>query len=563
MNLGIIKKVFKGAKKYIILLILLSILISYLSLQIALYIKYGIDGVLFQNQEIPQYLLDNMQNEKTKGLIIIAIIIVIINAILFLTKYIRDLITSKFTLKIKSNLKLILYKHVLKLEYQSYSSYDKSEMLQRVNDDAEDYAEFFNKFFNLILDILSLSYFILTKGMALNLSVVICIMATVILMIIFAIWYYQKLKQSLEKVIIKRRKLLKATINNISNFKLIRVFNKQYEEIEKYNYLNEECKKQDIKLVKLILFYEIINDHITYMINPIIYLLGGLAVIQGKMTLGSLTALIIFAKKILDCFLTVGANLEVIDTFFVVTKKINKLIKLEEEENKYYHYELDGDIIFHNVSVTVNGIKILENVNCEMKKGEKILIIGENGSGKTSLVKAMMGFYPIEGNIYYNYHNSKTLNKENIREYVDYISGDSEMFSGTIRENLQLDKTYEESYIRQAVSDSEILKDIQKFEKQFETKVGEKGLKLSGGQKQRILIARALIRNKPIMIFDNVFNKLDNETRKNILKNLQKYSDKTMIFITYDKNVEQSIDKIINIKNQSSDIKKLEDGISN
>lgn len=559
MNLKVIKNIFKGIKKYIILLILLSISISYLSLQIAIYIKYAIDGILFQSQEIPKYLLDIIQDGKIKGLLIIVSMITITNLILFLIKYIRDITTSKFTLKIKSNLKLMLYTHVLKLEYQSYNSYDKNEMLQRVNDDAENYASFFNRFFNLILDILSLSYFIITKGMALSLSVTVYIMITVIIMIIFAIWYYKKLNQSLESLIIKKRRLLGTTINNISNFKLIRVFNKQKEEIEKYNQLNEECKNQDIKLIKLILFYEIVNDHITYLKYPIIYLLGGIAIMEGNMTLGSLAALIMFAEKLLDCFLVVGANLETIDTFFVVNKKINQLMSLKEEENKYYHYELDGDILFHNVSIMADETKILENLNFDIKQGEKVAIIGENGSGKSILAKAMMGFYPIEGNIYFNYHNSKQLNKENIREYIDYISGDSEMFSGTIKENIQLDKTYEESCIRQAVKDSEILKDIQKFENKFETSIGEKGVKLSGGQKQRILIARALIRNKPIMIFDNVFNKLDNETREKVLKNLQKrYSNKTMIFITHDEIMEQNVDKVINLKNQSSYVKKLD-----
>lgn len=557
MNLKLMKNIFSGIKKYIILLIFLSIIISYLSLQVAMYIKYAIDGILSENQEIPEYLLECIQYGKIKGLMLIAIIILIINLILFLTKYIRNRLTTKFTLKIKSNLKSMLYNHVLKLEYQSYYSYDKTEMTQRVNDDAEDYAEFFNKFFNLILDIFSLSYFIITKGMALSLSITIYILITMVVMIGFAIWYYKKLNQSLEDLITKKRRLLGTTINNISNFKLIRVFNKQKEEIKKYNYLNEECKNQDIKFIKLILFYEIINDHITYLREPIIYLLGGLAIMNGSMTLGSLTALIMFSGKLLDCLLVIGANIETIDTFYVVTKKINNLMKLEEEKNNYHNYNLDGDILFHNVSVIADGKIILEHVNFDIKKGEKVIIIGENGSGKSVLAKAMMGFYETQGNIYFNYHNSKQLNKQNIREYVDYISGDSEMFSGTIKENLELDKTYEESKIEQAVKNSEILKDIQKFENKFETSIGEKGIKLSGGQKQRILIARALLRNKPIMIFDNVFNKLDNETREKILKKLQKrYRDKTMIFITHDEMMEQNVDKVINLKNQSSYVKK-------
>lgn len=550
------KTILKGAKKHIILLILLSISISYLSLQIALYIKYAIDGILYESAEIPTYLSHTIQNDKIRGLMLIAIIMLIINLSLFIMKYIRDKVTTKLALKIKTDLKLMLYEHILKLEYQEYYSYDQTEMLQRVNDDAEVYENFFKKFFNLILDIFSLSYFIITKGMNLSLPITVYIIITILIMIGFIMWYHKRLNKSLENLIIKKKMLLGATINNIIHFKLIRVFNKQKEEIEKYKKLNEECKEQDVKLIKLILFYEIINDHITYLRTPIIYLLGGISIMKGNLTFGSLAALIMFSGNLLDCFLILGANLETIDNFYVVNKKIKNLMNLKEEENKSYHYELDGDIVFHNVSISIDKIKILENLNFNIKKGEKVAIIGENGSGKSILAKTMMGFYPIEGNIYFNYHNSKQLNKQNIREYIDYVSGDSEMFSGTVKENLELDKGYEKDRLNQVLKDSEILKDIQKLENQLDTFIGEKGVKLSGGQKQRVLIARALLRNKPIMIFDNVFNKLDSETREKILKNLnKKYSEKTIIFITHDENMNEHIDKIINLKNQSSYIR--------
>lgn len=557
MNLEVIKKVLKGIKKYILLLIILSISISYFSIQIAIYVKYAIDGIILKNEEIPKFLLEIIKNEKIKGLILIALIIITLNLIVFVMNYIRDRITTKFTLTIKSNLKLFLNEHLLKLEYQSYQAYDKAEMIQRINDDSEVYSKFFNKFFNLVLDLLTLSYFIITKGIVLNIPITIYIILTSFIMLIFTIWYYKRLNKSLESLILKKKELLKTTINNINNYKLIRVFNKQKDEIEKYNKLNEESKNEDVNLIKLILFYEIINDHITYIKTPIIYLIGGLAIMKGEMTFGSLEALIIFAGRLFDGLLVIGANLETIDTFHVVTKKINNLMKLKEEENKYYSYELDGDIIFHKVSILVGKVKIIENLNFNIRKGEKVAIVGENGSGKSLLAKAMLGFYQIEGNIYFNYHNSRQLNKENIREYVDYVSGDAEMFSGTIKENLQLDKSYQESKLMQVSKETEILVDIENFDNKFDTSIGEKGVKLSGGQKQRILIARALLRNKPIIIFDNVFNKLDNQTREIILKNIQdKYSDKTIIFITHDKNIFQKVDKIIDLEEQRNTIER-------
>lgn len=547
-------KIFKGLKKYIVLLVILSGMISYSSLQIALYISYAIDGILFQNnQSIPDYFKPILELDTMKSLIAIISIIIVINLVVVLANYTRERITTKFTLKISSNLKKMLYAHILKLEYKSYHSYNKVEMLQRANDDAQEYANFFKVQFNLILDIISLSLFIVTQGVFLSVPVTIYLIVTIIIMLGFAFWYYRKMTQLLENVITKKRKMLGQTISNINQFKFVRIYNRQKEEIQKYKRLNKDYIKEHSKFVNLILFYEITSEHITYLSDPIICLLGGISIIHGNMTIGTLSALLLFAKKILNCLYSFGENLEVVDNFWVIKRKIKKLMELEEEKNENESYDLDGDITFHNVSIKISQKEILKNLNFAIQKGEKIAIVGENGSGKSILAKAILGFYPIEGNIYFNYHNSKQLNQSNIREYVDYISGEADLFTGTIQENIELDRESTQKDLRKAIKEAEMDKDIKQFEEGEQTIVGEKGVKLSGGQKQRILIARALIRNKPIMIFDNAFSKLDNKTSNQVLENLNKqYPETTMIFITHKAEIEKYVDRVIKIEEGTS-----------
>lgn len=537
-------------KKYILLLILLSSIISYLSLKIPVYVSYAIDGVLFQHTEkIPNYLSQMLEIDKIKGLILLSGIIIVLNLSVIVVKYIRERITTQFTLKISSDLKKKLYAHILKLEYQNYQTYSKVEMLQRANDDAQEYANFYKVQFNLILDIISLSFFIVTQSIFLSVSVTVYLIVTIVLMLVFAVWYYQKMNQILEKVITKKKKMLGQTVTNINHFKFVRIFNRQKEEIQKYKRLNKDYIKEDTKFINLILFYEIISEHMTYLSDPIICLLGGLSIIRGDMTLGGLTALLLFAKKILGSLYSFGENLEVIDNFWVLRKRIKKLMKLEEEKVRGDSYNLDGDIVFHNVSVNVLGKSILKDLNFSIKKSEKIAIIGENGSGKSVLAKAILGFYPIEGNIYFNCHNSQHLNKANIREYIDFVSGDADLFTGTILENIQLDKKVTEEQLIKVVKEAEIEQDINKWEEGYQTIIGEKGVKLSGGQKQRILLARALLNHKPIMIFDNSFSKLDNKTTHKILQNLMKnYPQTTMIFITHKSEIENYSERIIKLE---------------
>lgn len=271
---------------------------------------------------------------------------------------------------------------------------------------------------------------------------------------------------------------------------------------------------------------------------------------------GGITVLLNYAGTIFDYFLQLGANLESIDDFYAVSKKISKMLKLKEESKNKDSYKLDGDIIFSNVSILAENKLMLKDLNFIIQNGEKVAILGDNGSGKSLLSKAILGFNEHNGNIYINNHNSKRLNKSNIREYVELVDGNSYLFKGTILENVLL-KNSKANNIENVLKDAEIYDDIQRFEEKENTLVGEKGAKLSGGQKQRISIARTLVNNKPIVIFDEAFNKIDNNTKEKILENLvNKYRQKTMIFITHDLKITEYVDKIIYIENNTTTVKK-------
>ena len=554
MDKNVIKIALEKTIKYILLLVLLSILISYLTLETTMNVKYAIDGVLFNDYEIvPNYTEKLLNNNYIHDLFVFATIIIIINLIKMILNYLRDRITTKFKLKIHYNLKLKLYKHTLNLEYKSYNNYDKSEIMQRINEDANVYSEFFNKMFNLILDIIFLSIFIITQSVSINILVVFYIIITIIVILVFSFWYFNKLNKNLEELIYKRKRMLSATIKNISDFKLIRMFNKQKEEIENYKKLNDDYTKTDIKFIKLVLFYEIINEYIDYLNTPIIYIIGGLAVINGKMTIGSLSALISFTGKIFDCFLEFGANLETINDFCVVTKKINKFFKLDEEKQENREYDLDGEIIFSNVTIYIDKIPVLKNLNFIIRKGEKVAVIGENGTGKSIIIKTILGFYDYDGNIYINNHNIKRINKINIRKQIELIFGESYMFSSSILENITLGNNISKKEVIKVVKDCEIKEDIEKFKDKYNTLIGEKGAKLSGGQKQRIAIARSLINKKPIIILDEALNKVDNITKKKILDNLKQiYKNKTMILISNNLEIINYVDNIIYINENTT-----------
>ncbi len=273
MKKNIIKIALKDTKRYFVLLVLLSISISYLTLMISLCVKNAVDNVMLKYIDVALVIHD---------LLMISIFIVLLNFIKNLINYFRNRITTKFKLKINVNIKSELYKHMLKLEYKSYNIYDKAEIMQRINEDADVYSKFFNNQFNVILDIIFLSIFIIRESAILNVEISIYIFFTIIIMILFSTWYFIRLNKYIDNMIIKRKQLLKVTMRNISNFKFVRMFNKQKEEKDNYKALNKSYSDEEIKFIKLVLFYDIILEHLAYLRSPIIYMLGGIAIIKRE-----------------------------------------------------------------------------------------------------------------------------------------------------------------------------------------------------------------------------------------------------------------------------------------
>lgn len=554
MKNNIVYKVLKGLKKYFFILVLLGFLVSYITIQIAVLMQYAIDGIIFQNYNcLPTILKDLLFRDVFKDLVMFGIIIFSTTLVCCLLKYLRDILSEKFSLIINRNLKTELFKHIFNLEYNSYYSCEKAEIVQRINEDADSFSSFFKNQFNLIIEVISLIIFIINQSISMNYYLTYYIIATMIILLLFTLWYYKRLNKQMEDNIYKKKLLLKYTLDNVKRFKTIKILNRQKEESKQYKVLNDSYTDSNIKLINLIVFYEIISDHITYLKNPISYLIGGISIIKGLMTIGELTAFLNFTSKLFNCFLSLGVNLESISNFSIITKKLNRLYNLKEEDSDKKEYDLNGDIIYSNVGLTIENEKILNNMNFIIKKGEKVAIIGENGSGKSILIKSMLGFCNYTGSIYINNHNIRRINKSNIRQYIELLEGESFLFSGKLLDNIILNQENDNFKLNNILEECEIIDEVDNLEEKIDTIIGENGIKLSGGQKQRVALARSLYQNKKIIIFDEGLNKLDNKTREKVLNNLYKNNkDKTILFATHNTEILKYVDKVIFISNHTT-----------
>ena len=197
---------------------------------------------------------------------------------------------------------------------------------------------------------------------------------------------------------------------------------------------------------------------------------------------------------------------------------------IKQEANAEKKLDFKSNIKFENVSFKYENEKIIDNINFEIKKGQTIALVGQSGSGKSTIANLIPKCYDVsEGKISIDGINIKKINKNNLRGLIGLVSQDSILFNDTIINNIKLSKS--ETELDDIINSASIANAddfIKKFEKKYETNVGDGGGKLSGGQKQRISIARAVFRNPPIMILDEATSSLDSESEKLVQQALEK-----------------------------------------
>lgn len=256
--------------------------------------------------------------------------------------------------------------------------------------------------------------------------------------------------------------------------------------------------------------------------------------------------LVSFANTVMGYFISLGNNLDSIDDFIVTNQLLNKLFDLEEEkENTSSGLEELKELLLFNVTIEVGEKEILRNINLKINPGEKIAVVGENGSGKSIFVKTLLGFYNHKGDIYFNHHHIDKSNKQILRKEITFVPEDPFIFSGTIKQNIDFENMLTKEELQNILNKVSLNADIEKFDKKEETYVGEKGITLSGGQKQRIALARALTNNKPILLLDEAINKLDEKTKKEVFKEVILDNIKTIILVTHDFSLLEKMDRVL------------------
>ncbi|MDR0468140.1 MAG: ABC transporter ATP-binding protein/permease, partial [Campylobacteraceae bacterium] len=236
----------------------------------------------------------------------------------------------------------------------------------------------------------------------------------------------------------------------------------------------------------------------------------------------------------------------------VALNRINTIFALQKEPQysnmqNPFDKNATNSIKLENANFSYNKKDyVLQNINLEIKSGEKVAFVGKSGNGKTTLAQIIVGFYPLDsGELLFDDINIKDIGLNVVRENVFLILQNPQLFNDTIKYNLTLGNDIDEDKIWKALKIVQLYELIHNFPNKLETRVGNNGVKLSGGQRQRLTIARMILKNPNIIIFDESTSALDNTTEKRLFAQIEDFlKDKTTIIIAHRLSTIQNVDRI-------------------
>ncbi len=545
---------FKHTKLLILIFFVLSLVISYLTTYIPVVIQYFIDMLLNQNvnNNTIEFFI-SIFNDKLSFIPIMCILLLVIEGIVVLSTYIRTITKNKIIQEFQFELKLKLFNHIQNLTYQDFYKNSLADLVQNSTDDVNNIVNFIEKQFTYILDLILIIIFAIGQLASLDLRLSSVMIVAILIIIILSILYFKKSKPIIENRIKVQRELYAKLNDNYSNIKFMKVNNLQEKEKAKFNEVNDNNFEANKKKVILDSWYNMLTVNIVKVQAPFIFIISAVLYAQGFITIGSIYVTINYANKVTRAFTDLAEILEFLNLCIASYKRLNNLLNLTlEDENKDNNIQInDTTITFKDANIKVNGTTILANLNFTIKPNEKVMIVGNTGSGKSILLKTLIGFYDYEGSIKIGDYEVKDLNKKLVRENICLLLQDSYLFSRTIAENIRIlvpQISYPE--IVELSSFFSFHNDVQKFNDGYDSKIGRNGMVLSKGQKQRLVLIRAYTKPRPIMIFDDSFSAIDRINKRNILKNLITLEDNSSkIFITHDIELAPKFEKIIYLNN--------------
>lgn len=440
--------------------------------------------------------------------------------------------------------------HLQSVKPEYYDKEDKGVFLAYLSKEIFAIRKFLgNAFFNVARLIVAPIIGLIVIGKNFN----IILMLSILPIFPIAIYFLYKLYKKQGELLEKERKvyidLSKNIEQNTSGFTLIKLYNEQENQRKKFNKVNEETYKSDVNVGAVIYKMDMVASSLYAACYVIGFAAGLFLINKNLLTVGELTAYIsCITIAISEIVSSIEPLLTGISNFKIASRRFNYFFDLDTYKKEGKKLETIDKIEIKNLCYGYgNNEKLaIDNINMTINKGEKIGIVGKVGSGKTTLMNIIAGFYEVpENKVYINGIDINEYSRESIFNNIAYSMQKNIITDDTIKNNIDIVNESSDSEIKQISKKANILEDIETMQDGFETKIGENGIKISGGQKQRIQIARNLLNVRNINIFDDTLSALDIETEKKVIEEIKKQiGDNILILISNKISTMEKMDKV-------------------
>tara|TARA_B110001454_G_scaffold21906_1_gene21316 strand:+ start:1858 stop:3591 length:1734 start_codon:yes stop_codon:yes gene_type:complete len=442
-----------------------------------------------------------------------------------------------------------LYQKFLNLPTQFLDQKSNAELLSKVTFNIEQVAESTSNILTVLirdtLTIIVLSVYMVYLSPTLA-SVIFLVAPVIAILVRFLSLLFRRYSERIQDSMADVTHAIKETLQN---HRIIKIFNGQDFEQKKFSLINENNRKHNMKLFST----KAIGNSITIFIASLgvagVVYVATLEQVKNSMTVGDfsgfITAMVLLMtplKRLTNINAMIQKGIAAAVSIFSLLDEDN-----EDDQGQLDANDLEGSINFKNVCFSYNQAEhTLDGINISINPGETIAIIGKSGSGKTTLVNLIPRFYEIEsGQLLIDSENIQNYSLRSLRSNISLVTQEVTLFNDTIFNNIAYGK-YSDNEVRKVVTSAHMDEFIDNLPKGLDTLVGDQGILLSGGQRQRIAIARALLKDAPILILDEATSSLDSESERYIQKALdQLMKNRTTLVIAHRLSTIENADRII------------------
>ena len=507
--------------------------------------KHIIDDVLVGGRiEILKYLLGG---------------ILIVGAGRCVFGYTKEFTFDRIGSSIATDMRKDLFSHIQSLSADYFDKTNTGELMSRVKDDIDRIWNAVSYVSMLILEVVFHTGIVLFCMYRLNWKLALIPTAAMLITGTIAVLEERRLGVIYEDISEENAVLNTVAEENLAGVRTVKAFAREKFEIGKFLSHNNRYYELNMRQSKVFVKYYPYFSLITKLLPLIILFFGGGLVIQGKLSIGSLSAFVEYSMNIVWPMEMLGWLSNDFSSAVGSYRKIRKIYNVKpsisEPEVPEILPAVKGKVEFRNVSFhKEDGYEILHDISFCVQPGNTIGIMGATGAGKTSIIQLLQRLYDAtDGNVYVDDVDIRNLSLKQLRSNISLVMQDVFLFSDTISENVKLGKRgmVDASTIRGASACAQASEFIEKLDEQYETVIGERGVGLSGGQKQRISIARAIAKKNPILVLDDSTSALDMETEYAIQQALLELTDTTKLIIAHRISAVRNADEIIVLENGS------------